>query len=676
MSIGVLIFSKELYNYNCCIFMHGVRQMREFVSITKRLYIPLVSGIVAAMILSLANLYLTGKYMKEEILKDESKLYENKLDSLVQSKSNVWITNVLQLSKNPDIVSALDKGDQASLIPVFKNIGKMYRENTPFKRVAIHVVSKDLRSFFKSWSVKKYGEDVSYFESYKEIVQTKKPFVTFEEDPKGLRLRALSPVIKGGKFYGFVDFSGGINNFGGTLKKDDIYFLYFLDKRYAGIVKKNLYKKEGHLLSSSKHINQEFLDYVKSSKFSIEEGLKSSYRIDDEYFTKVIKLKSKYGNTVGYAVFGEKASKILKVAKDAEASIMKEIGLSLVSYLIILLITYLVIKRVVLIPITVLKDKSKELAGSEGDLTKKIEANFNDEIGQTAKEFNSFIEKVRETVSSAKSVSAENSSISHELYVTAKEVGRRIMDSAKEIEEANKTLQHIKDESIDSTNFAKESNEIMVDTNKNLKNSVDMIIDMTNKVELNTQKEMEFATKMSELSKDTEQIKEVLGMISDIADQTNLLALNAAIEAARAGEHGRGFAVVADEVRQLAEKTQKILNEINATANVIVQSIVEISDAINKNSKESEALYENAKIVANTIEQTSKKMSDTAKMISGIYETSEGMSQKIEDIANRMDVVTISSSKDARSVEEIASASDRLHNLIDELNVVLTKFKT
>ncbi len=324
------------------------------------------------------------------------------------------------------------------------------------------------------------------------------------------------------------------------------------------------------------------------------------------------------------------------------------------------------------------EDIKKQVAdiAANHDLGAPITYKGDNEITHIVDNVNILLKSFRSLIISAQKGADENASIVHKLNSASQLIGKRSEEQSREIEKSAENGQILRRSVDDSREQIMHSKDQISAANKKLTESKEVILEMIEKIQVAVADENELAARLVVVSREADEVKSVLSVISDIAEQTNLLALNAAIEAARAGEHGRGFAVVADEVRKLAERTQKSLVESNSTINVITQSIGELSDAMTKNSEKINFLAEKSADTQSAIIEVSEYMSQ-ASMISDksaakVTQMADGLLQMIEQI-NKVNELSASNTK---SVEEIAQAVEHLDALSEELKASIAQFRT
>ena len=289
----------------------------------------------------------------------------------------------------------------------------------------------------------------------------------------------------------------------------------------------------------------------------------------------------------------------------------------------------------------------KDIAEGEGDLTRRLEVKRQDEVGELARWFNVFMDKLHDIIGQTKGTAVHVASASHQLWAATEKLSGGAQEQVSSLEETAASLEELSGTVKQNADNAKQANQLAMGSRDTAEKGGQVVTTAV--------------AAMSEINRSSKKIAEIITVIDEIAFQTNLLALNAAVEAARAGDQGRGFAVVAAEVRNLAQRSAAAAKEIKALIQDSVQKVQDGSEFVNQSGQKLQEIVASVKRVADII----------AEIAAASQEQSQGIMQVNKAVAQMEQVTQANSAQ----TEELSSTAQSLAAQAQQLQALVGRFK-
>lgn len=641
--------------------------MLKKLKITTRIQLGFAIVLILGMavVIPVVNMKISDLVEQAET-KEVKNLYKSALAE-IEAEGRLATAMSYIISSVPEMTKAMAEGRRddlaSSTVPLFKELKKNYS----VRQFQFHL--PPATSFLRAHKPKKFGDDLSSFR--KTILATnatKKPVKGLEKGVAGLGIRGISPIYYEGQHIGSVEFG---MSFGQP------FFDKFKTEYGADIAlhleRDGTFKPFGSTLKDSNNKNIAILNDEQLSRSMKGEEVLTRISYAETPFTVYGKSITDFsGNPIGVLEITLDRTSYVNAISQAKYTTL---FIALAVIIAGLFVAYK-IACTIAAPIKSAVDAMNEIASGDGDLTKRLDEDGKDEVALLGQAFNRFAEKVRVMVEQVSGSTSQLAAAAEEMSMITGDTNTGVQKQQAETEmvatamnEMTSTVQEVARHATEASEAAQSADTETQEGKMVVQKAVDTINSLATEIEAAT-------SVISKLESDSENIGSVLDVIRGIAEQTNLLALNAAIEAARAGEQGRGFAVVADEVRTLASRTQESTQEIQTMIESLQNGSRNAVKAMGKSQEQSQQSVEQALKAQSSLDAITEAVATISTMNIQIASAAKEQSSVSEEI--NKNVVNISQvvEQTAEGAQQTLTASHELANLASELQGLVGQFKT
>lgn len=489
-------------------------------------------------------------------------------------------------------------------------------------------------------------------------------------DPNG---NAIKSILKGEAFYGVVDILGNPFFTGYEPLKDR--FNQVIGIAYVG------YQVDLNELNAAVQESRVLSNGFVALTDRQNELRQHSDNYDDEKLSKILD-NSNDSWQINRTVFGPWGYQIHVAYSEDEidqilwANSLKLILVALVMGTVIVALIYVLLNRVVISRINVMIAALKQITSGEGDLTRRFNSTSKDEFGMMANEFDKLLEALRQTIVNLGGRSDELVAASNQLNSIAELSSKAINEQSEQTEQAATAVHEMSMTAQSVAQSAVSAEAAAQNVHRQTQEANQLIAKMREAIETQAADFRDSTTLLTSLKQASDNISQVSEVIRNIAEQTNLLSLNAAIEAARAGEYGRGFTVVADEVRTLAGRTQSSTGEIETLIARLHEGVDQIAMLIESQVKAAEINVSAGQEASSALEKVMTSVNEINQQNTESASAAEQQSAVSEEISRNVTHIRVQSENNAEQAVQTREAGLALQNIAEQIKKILSSYKT